>query len=143
MTPGAYDAATNRVPLNLDVTAGSHVRVELTGARLSKGRLQKLLPIYAEGAVDEDLLQEGRRNIRDFFQREGYFDADVKVASREDPKTADRVISYEITRGDRFRLAAISFDGNKYFSRDLLSGRLQLQTASFASSACNNGGGCD
>jgi len=134
MTPGAYDAATNRVPLNLDVTAGPHVRVELTGARLSKGRLQKLLPIYAEGAVDEDLLQEGRRNIRDFFQREGYFDADVKVTSREEAKTGDRVISYEITRGDRFRLAAISFDGNKYFSRDLLSGRLQLQTASFASS---------
>ena len=134
MTPGAYDAATNRVPLNLDVTAGPHVRVELTGARLSKGRLQKLLPIYAEGAVDEDLLQEGRRNIRDFFQREGYFDADVKVTSREDAKTGDRVISYEITRGDRFRLAAVSFDGNKYFGRDLLSGRLQLQTASFASS---------
>ncbi len=93
MTPGTYDTATNRVPLSLDVTAGPHVRVELTGARLSKGRLQKLLPIYAEGAVDEDLLQEGRRNIRDFFQREGYFDADVKVTSREDPKTADRVIS--------------------------------------------------
>lgn len=134
MTPGTYDTATNRVPLSLDVTAGPYVRVELTGARLSKGRLQKLLPIYAEGAVDEDLLQEGRRNIRDFFQREGYFDADVKVASREDPKTADRVISYEITRGDKFRLAAVSFDGNKYFGRDLLSGRLQLQTASFASS---------
>ena len=134
MTPGTYDTATNRVPLSLDVTAGPHVRVELTGARLSKGRLQKLLPIYAEGAVDDDLLQEGRRNIRDFFQREGYFDADVKVASREDPKTADRVISYEITRGDKFRLAAVSFDGNKYFGRDLLSGRLQLQTASFASS---------
>ncbi len=134
MTPGTYDTATNRVPLSLDVTAGPHVRVELTGARLSKGRLQKLLPIYAEGSVDDDLLQEGRRNIRDFFQREGYFDADVKVASREDPKTADRVISYEITRGDKFRLAAVSFDGNKYFGRDLLSGRLQLQTASFASS---------
>ena len=80
ITPGAYDAATNRVPLNFDVTAGPHVRVEVTGARLSKGRLRKLLPIYAEGAVDEDLLQEGRRNIRDFFQREGYFDADVQVS---------------------------------------------------------------
>ena len=44
------------------------------------------------------------------------------------------MISYEISRGDKFRLAAVSFDGNKYFSRELLSGRLQLQTASFASS---------
>jgi outer membrane protein assembly complex protein YaeT len=134
ITPGTYDAAANRTPVNIDVTAGSHVRVELMGAHIKKGRLRKLLPIYAEGAVDEDLLQEGRRNIRDFFQREGYFDADVKVASREDAQTKDRVISYEITRGNKFRLAAVSFDGNKYFSRDLLLGRLQLQTASFASS---------
>ncbi|MGA8144706.1 MAG: POTRA domain-containing protein [Candidatus Acidiferrales bacterium] len=134
ITPGAYDAATNQVPLHLDVTAGPHVRVEVTGAHLSKGRLRKLLPIYAEGAVDEDLLQEGRRNIRDFFQREGYFDADVQVNSRQDPKSADRVISYEITRGNKFRLAGVSFKGNKYFSKNLLTGRLQLQTASFASS---------
>ena len=134
ITPGAYDPAANRTPLTIDVTAGPRVRVELTGSRISKGRLRKLLPIYAEGAVDEDLLQEGRRNIRDFFQREGYFDADVKVTSREDAQTKDRVISYEISRGDKFRLAAVSFDGNKYFSRELLYGRLQLQTASFASS---------
>jgi outer membrane protein insertion porin family len=133
ITPGNYDAAANRTPLTIDVTAGPRVRVELTGAHIRKGRLRKLLPIYAEGAVDDDLLQEGRRNIRDFFQREGYFDADVKVASHEDAHTKDRVINYEITRGDKFRLAAVSFDGNKYFSRDLLLGRLQLQTASFAS----------
>src|ERR1700721_324709 len=134
ITPGAYDPAANRTPLAIDVTAGPRVRVELAGARISKGRLRKLLPIYAEGAGDEDLLQEGRRTFADFFQREGYFDADVKVASREDAQTKDRVIGYEISRGDKFRLSAVSFDGNKYFSRELLYGRLQLQTASFASS---------
>ncbi|HWZ53836.1 MAG TPA: POTRA domain-containing protein [Candidatus Acidoferrales bacterium] len=133
-TPGTYDAAANRVPLNLEVTTGPHVRVELTGGKVSTGRLRKLLPIYAEGAVDEDLLQEGRRNIRDFFQREGYFDADVQVASRQDVKSGDRVITYDVNRGSKFRLAAVAFDGNKYFSRELLSGRLQLQTASFAAS---------
>jgi outer membrane protein insertion porin family len=46
ITVGAYDAATNRAPLNFNVTAGSHVRVEVTGARLSKGRLRKLLRLW-------------------------------------------------------------------------------------------------
>jgi outer membrane protein insertion porin family len=133
ITPGAYDAAANRVPLNFEVTTGPHVRVEVTGARVSTGRLRKLLPIYAEGAVDDDLLQEGRRNIRDYFQREGYFDADVTVSSREDAKSGDRVIAYDVNRGNKFRLAAVGFDGNTYFSKNLLTGRLQLQTASFAS----------
>ena len=44
------------------------------------------------------------------------------------------MITYDITRGDRFRLAGIGFEGNKYFSNGLLSRRLLLQPASFASS---------
>jgi outer membrane protein insertion porin family len=134
ITAGTYDPQTNLVTLNYQVTTGPRVSVNLSGARLSKGKLRQLLPIYAEGAVDEDLLQEGRRNIRDYFQRQGYFDADVQVTSHDDPKAGLRVISYEISRGDRFRLAAVAFQGNKYFSKDLLASRLSLQPASFASS---------
>jgi outer membrane protein insertion porin family len=132
ITPGAYDAASNRVPLEFEVTAGPRVQVEINGAHLTKGQMKKLLPIYAEGAVDEDLLQEGRRNIRDHLQSQGYFDANVQVSSRSDAK-GEKVIVYDISRGDRFRLAGVGFDGNKYFSTQLLSGRLQLQPASFAS----------
>lgn len=130
---GAYDAQSNMVPLAFQVTTGPRVRVEISGAHLSKSRLRRLLPIYAEGTVDDDLLQEGRRNLRAFFQREGYFDADVQVTSRGDAVRSERVISYEVARGDRFRLAGVSFAGNKYFSTNLLNGRLQLQPASFAS----------
>src|ERR1700734_2836028 len=134
ITAGNYDATSNLVALNYQVTTGPRVSVAVGGARVSQGKLRQLLPIYAEGAVDDDLLQEGRRNIRDYFQRQGYFDADVQVSSRDDPKAGVRLISYEVTRGDRSRLAGISFHGNKYFSKELLEGRLGLQPASFASS---------
>jgi outer membrane protein insertion porin family len=134
ITAGNYDATTNLVVLNYEVTTGPRVSVAVGGAHISQGKLRQLLPIYAEGAVDEDLLQEGRRNIRDYFQRQGYFDADVEVSSRDDPKAGVRLISYEVTRGDRSRLVGIAFHGNKYFSKELLDGRLSLQPASFASS---------
>jgi outer membrane protein insertion porin family len=129
----AYDAEENRVPLTLEVTAGPRVRVEVSGARVRKSRLRKLLPIYAEGAVDEDLLQEGRRNLRNYFQSQGYFDAGVTVASRQDQGPNEQVISYQIERGDRYRLAGVAFVGNKYFSSSLLAARMKLQPASFAS----------
>jgi outer membrane protein insertion porin family len=132
VTPGAYDIATNTVPLTLDVTAGPHIQVIVNGARLSRSNRKRLLPIYAEGAVDEDLLQEGRRNIRDYFQRQGYFDADVEEKSTQNTAKNEQSIEYDVTRGDRHKLTAITIDGNKYFSRALISGRLQLQTASFA-----------
>ncbi len=134
ITRGIYDPQTNQVPLTLSITAGPRVQVQVVGARLSKGKKRTLLPIYAEGAVDEDLLQEGRRNIRDYLQSLGYFNANVKVSSQEDDQTHEQLITSQITRVDRFRLACVSFSGNKYFSNDLLSRRLSLQPASFASS---------
>ncbi len=133
ITAGTYDPQSNVVPLKYEVTTGPRVSVELVGAPLRKGKLRSLLPIYAEGAADEDLLQEGRRNIRDYFQRQGYFDVDVKVSSHEDATSKERVISYEVVRGNKFRLAAVGFTGNKYFSKHLLESRLQLQPASFGS----------
>jgi outer membrane protein insertion porin family len=134
ITAGNYESSSNLVALNYQVTTGPRVSVAVGGAHISQGKLRQLLPIYAEGAVDDDLLQEGRRNIRDYFQRQGYFDAEVQVSSRDDPKAGVRLISYEVTRGDRSRLAGVTFHGNKYFSKELLEGRLGLQPASFASS---------
>jgi outer membrane protein assembly complex protein YaeT len=132
ITPGTFDSASNTVPLTVDVTTGPRIDVEVNGARMSKSERKRLLPIYAEGAVDEDLLQEGRRNIRDYFQRQGYFDADVEVTSQQSDAKGEQSIVYNITRGDRFKLVGILFDGNHYFSHELIAARLQLQTASFA-----------
>ena len=133
ITPGAYEAATNQVPLNYTVSTGPRVRVVINGAKVSKDKLRQLVPVYMEGAVDDDLLQEGRRNIRDYFQGLGYFNADVEVSSKDDPEARERVISFDVTRGDHYRLAGVGFEGNKYFSHHLLASRLALQPASFAS----------
>jgi outer membrane protein insertion porin family len=130
---GPYDAAANNVAITLQVIGGPRVRVNVEGEHYSPGKIRKLLPIYAEGGVDEDLLQEGSRNIRDDLQRQGYFDSQVDYTSAEDTARNERVITYNVTRSARHRLSAITFTGNKYFSNSLLRGRLQLQTASFAS----------
>src|SRR6266404_7953652 len=62
---GNYDAQRNAIPLDLDVTEGPLVKLTLTGAKFSQGELKKLIPIYQEGAVETDLLEEGRRNVRE------------------------------------------------------------------------------
>ncbi len=130
---GGYDPKSNTLPLVFDITAGPKVRVEIEGAKIARKQLRKLLPIYAEGAVDEDLLQEGRRNLRDDLQREGYFDAQVQYGRREDTERGEEVITYTIDRGARHRLVGIGFVGNKYFDSKLLESRLSILTAAFAS----------
>ena len=98
-----------------------------------------MIPIYQEGAVDPDLLEEGKRNIRERLEREGYFDASVEYASAvrevqtKSWKGQEQVISYTIERGDRHKLIGIEITGNHYFDKELLSGRLQIYKAAFGS----------
>ncbi len=129
---GEYDAAKNIVPLTLDVTEGPRVKVEVAGAKISGGELKRLLPIYQEGAVDTDLLEEGKKNIRERLERQGYFDAAVEYATTtQDVKEkgngwqgTEELITYTVVRGDRHKLIGIEITGNKYFNEELLRSRL-------------------
>jgi len=138
---GEYDAAKNTVGLDLEVSEGPRVQVTVEGARLSKGELKKLIPIYQEGAVDADLLEEGKRNLRERLEREGYFDAEVSYTTtvREGKsgggaaRGTEEVITYTVERGEHHKLIGIEITGNKYFNTELLQSRLQIFGGAFAS----------
>ncbi len=134
MRRGEYDAQTHTLPIEMEISAGAHVRAEVSGAKISSRDLRKVLPIYQEGTVDEDLLQEGRRNIRDYLERQGYFDADVQYTIGEDVEKGQQVITYRVERGNRRRLAGVAFEGNRYFNSELLRGRLAILPARFPAS---------
>jgi len=135
----AYDSSKNTVDFSLDVSEGARVKVEANGAKISNGDLKKLVPVYQEGSVDADLLEEGKRNIRERLEREGYFDSSVEytTARREvqtkNWKGEEQLISYTIERGDRHKLMGIEITGNHYFDTQLLSSRLQIYKAAFGS----------
>src|SRR5438477_6623771 len=135
---GEYDAAKNAVPLDLDVTEGPRVKIVVTGAKFSGGEMKRLVPVYQEGAVDADLLEEGKRNIRERLEREGYFDASVdyttithETEQKRGARGAEEVITYKIERGDRHRLIGFEISGNHYFSTEVLRNRLQVVVKAF------------
>src|SRR5216684_3516627 len=138
---GEYDAVKNTIPLDLDVTEGPRVKVTVTGAKFSKGDLKKLIPIYQEGAVDADLLEEGKRNLEERLEREGYFDSEVDYetdthevkGSGKGWQGTEEVIMYTVKRGERHKLIGIEITGNKYFDEELLRSRLQIFRGAFAS----------
>jgi outer membrane protein insertion porin family len=131
---GDYNQASNSLPVKLEVTAGPNVRVALQGAKLSKGDLKKLIPVYQEASVDADLLEEGRRNLRERMEREGYFDASVDYTvtagaakgGNPDLKTEEETITYKVDRGARYKGLRIEITGNHYFSTSLLLSRLSI-----------------
>ena len=134
---GVYEPDTNQVALQASVFAQLKVRVQVLGTKISESTLRSLLPIYEEGAVDEDLLQEGRRNLRDYLQRQGYFDAEVDYTTSEDPAEGQQgsteVITYRAELASHHRLVGVAFSGNHYFPDDLLRSRIRIQPTAFAS----------
>lgn len=136
---GEFDAAKNTAAIFLEVTQGPRVDVSVNGAKFSEGELKRLIPIYQEGAVDPDLLEEGKRNIRERLERQGYFDADVsyKIAMHDVKTSAwqgtQEAITYTAERGDKHKLVGIDISGNKYFDTELLKSRLQIFQGAFGS----------
>ncbi len=129
MASRTYRSGRNTVDYALKVDRGPVVQIAAEGFKLSQRVLRKLVPIYEEGALDDDLLNEGRRNIQNHLQTLGYFESTVTVSQHSAPDGKNLQVVYAVNPGERHKLAAIRISGNRYFSDDLIRSRMQNQPA--------------
>jgi outer membrane protein insertion porin family len=129
MTQRIYHPETNRLDYTFEINRGPVVDVKVEGAKLRRGRVKKLVPVFEESAVDDDLLNEGARNIRDYFQSKGYFDVKVSYEQKQDPTTEKRTIIFHIERNQRHKLVELAIQGNHYFRREDLREQMVMQPA--------------
>ena len=119
-----YHKETNTADLIIDARPGPIVKVQVTGAKLSRlpflrdGQMKRLIPIFSEGTVDPDLVEEGRRNLVDFFQGRGYFNVKVAANLRNEPSNIEVV--YKVERGPRHTVETVAFQGNNHFAKNSL-----------------------
>ena len=126
-----FQAPTNLLNFNFQANQGSVVAIEVNGVKLSQSKVKTLVPVYEEGTVDDDLLNEGDRRLRDYYQREGYFDCKV-THTRNTEKTAadDRTaIVFDVALGERHEVRSVSLAGNHYFSDAVIDPRLAVHKA--------------
>jgi outer membrane protein insertion porin family len=129
--PPEFHAATNRVDVSFKVEVGPVVTVRVTGARLTRipfmgGReMRKLIPVYSEGTIDRDLVDEGQRNLTDFFQKKGYYDVKVSTAFQHQPNQI--LVSYSIDRGKKHNVEHIGFRGNHQISEKELMAQVTIK----------------
>jgi len=121
-----YVSARKSLDFTFSATRGPVVHVLVDGVSLSEEKIRKLLPIYEEGSVDDDLLNEGNRRLENYYQRLGYFD--VKVTHEQRPPTANLVeIVFHVHLGARHRVASVTITGAKYFDLPTLRERLSVR----------------
>lgn len=123
-----YVPATKRSDFTFSANRGPVVKLSVQGTKLGGERLKRLVPVFEEGTVDEDLLNEGNRRLRDYFQRLGYFD--VKVDHTEqNPDGGTVTITYTVVLGARRRVSKVSVQGNHYFDAATLEALLSVHAA--------------
>jgi outer membrane protein insertion porin family len=123
-----YRPESNSVDYTFRIDPGPVVLITTQGFHVSRRILRKQIPVYEENALDEDLLNEGKRNLLDYLQTRGHFDAKVEI-HREDSEQSVRVI-YQIDAGPTHKLVLVEITGNKNFMDvAALKSRMQVQPA--------------
>jgi outer membrane protein insertion porin family len=120
---------SNTVDYSIAVELGPVVEIRVEGLKLSRATLKRYVPVWEEHAVDEDLLNEGRRNLLDYLQEQGYFEAQAQVKRQEDEANQRLEIVYSIEPGERYSLRAIELEGNKRFDDATLRERMGTEVA--------------
>jgi len=124
-----YLPVTNAVDYTFQIDPGPVVEIHADGYHISRSVLKKEIPVYEENAVDDDLLNEGQRNLLDYLQTRGHFDASVDIEKdTSDPKTFR--VTYQIDPGPVHKLVLVEISGNKEFlDTAKLKSYLQIQPA--------------
>jgi len=126
-----YHDAENVVEPSLRLEAGPRIAVKVEGAHIGRARLHELVPVFQEKSIDPDLLIEGQRNLAQYLQAEGYFEAAVNEPTQSMQGPSDRTIIYKVVLAKRHKLAYLNISGNHYFPKSTIRERLYVQTATF------------
>ena len=128
ITEQTYQAEKNVVNFTFQIDPGPQVMVYAEGFHISRGVMKREIPVFEENAVDDDLLNEGKRNLLSYLQTSGHFDAKVDYEKSSDAQTTR--VTYKIDAGPRHKLALVEITGNKEFlDTAKLRSYLQIQPA--------------
>jgi outer membrane protein insertion porin family len=112
------------VNISLDANQGPRVRIVFMGDQLPDEVRDELVPIAREGSTDEDLLEDSANRIRDYLHAQGYRDA--RVTHQRVESEGELAVSFDIARGPRYSLAAVTVEGNEFFSSTALAPLLRV-----------------
>ncbi|HEY6307416.1 MAG TPA: POTRA domain-containing protein [Candidatus Angelobacter sp.] len=128
VTQHTYHPENNTLDYTFDIVRGPSLKVRVEGVNMRQGTLKRLVPVFEENAVDEDLLKEGSRNIEDYFQIKGYFDVKVSFNQQQDGSERKEVV-YKVEKHARQKLVSLVIRGNRYFRTSDLRQLMQMQPA--------------
>lgn len=106
------------IDLLIDADAGPLVEVRFEGDAMPRDRLDALVPIERERAVDIDLLEDATIRIVNDLRSDGYWRANATYRTAE--RDGRLQVTFTITRGPRYRLGTLRVEGHSAVSAEAL-----------------------
>jgi outer membrane protein insertion porin family len=125
------DIDNNKVAVAINVESGPRVEVEIQGLKISDKDKTKTLPFYQQGGLDEFALEEARRRLQDYAQKQGYFFAQVTRPDPPDLSQQSVKLVFNVEAGARYRLGDIEIHGVDAIPHRDLEDQMKSKTASF------------
>ena len=118
-------APDGRATVTVTVERGPLVTIAFAGDPLPEDVRERLVPVRAEGSVDEDLLEDAARAIESYLHERGYRDA--RAVYDRDERNGQLTITFTITRGRRYVVDSVTVDGNMGVTDAEVAQLLRLQ----------------
>lgn len=103
------DTATSTADVTVSVERGRQVRLRFDGDVLPRDLQDTLVPVRRERSVDQEVLEDGSRNIERHLQAQGYRQAEAPWAQQADGEQL--TITFTVRRGLLHRLDAVELRG--------------------------------
>ena len=114
------------VTATVDVQPGPHVTIVFAGDPMPEGNRESLVPIRAERAVDQDLLEDASLAIENALRGQGYRNARAPYTREE--KNGELVITFTVARGPLHRIGSVDTTGHQILTAADLAPLLQIKS---------------
>ena len=86
----------------------------------SSSKLRHVATLKKGGTLDEELVEQDRQKLIDYYHDKGYNDVAIKSNIALDEAANTGVITFTVTEGSKSSLEHVRFEGNKAFSQQTL-----------------------
>ena len=114
-----FDSERGVVDLTFDIDAGMPVEVEVLGTSRRRLAKQGQLGFLRDPSFDAALVEQSCPKLVTYYQRKGFYRADVQCRLEESPEQRRLVV--EIDKGEPHEIRSVRFTGNEEISSQTLA----------------------
>jgi outer membrane protein insertion porin family len=129
VTEQSLDLRSNEMSLEIEVTVGPRVALDLAGLPFEPTDMRQRLAVFEFGTVDDWALKDTRHEIVRWLQERGYWRPLVSYSRGRDELGRNTNVQFRVLEGQRATLRSIDFTGNDSIDDETLRAAIRSRAA--------------